>query len=316
MSDASAVMAATSADAWRWQAHVEVWVLVLGVLAMALYAVRVVGPKVVPHGRPVVTARQQGFFWAGLILLWVASDWPIHDIAEEYLFSVHMVQHLLLSLIVPPLFLLATPTWLARLVVPEGSRVDRVIGQLARPVVAGFLFNLVVAVTHIPSVVNASIESGPLHYAVHVLVVSSAFLMWTPVCGPFPERRMPMPGQMVYLFLMSILPTIPAAWLTFAEGTVYTGYDTPFRLWGVTLASDQQAAGMIMKVVAGFYLWGLIFTLFFRWAHRHAQADEAGITASEKDVLTWNDVEDEFRRIPPPPEPNPSSSPTTPASGT
>ena len=53
----SALIAATSADAWRWQSHVEVWVLVLGVLVMALYAVRVVGPKVVPHGRPVVTAR-------------------------------------------------------------------------------------------------------------------------------------------------------------------------------------------------------------------------------------------------------------------
>jgi putative membrane protein len=299
------IVAATSADAWRWQAHVEVWVLVLGVLALGLYAVRVVGPKVVPAGRPIVTARQKGFFWAGLLLLWVASDWPIHDISEEYLFSAHMVQHLLLSLVVPPLFLLATPTWLARLVVPEGSIADRWIRRLARPVVAGFIFNLVVAITHIPGVVNASIESGPLHYGVHVVVVASAFLMWTPVCGPFPELRMSMPGQMVYLFLMSVLPTIPAAWLTFAEGAVYSGYDTPFRLWGITVASDQQAAGLIMKLVGGFYLWGIIFSIFVRWAQRHAEADEAGITPSEQDVLTWGDVEDEFRRVAPPQESTP-----------
>jgi len=302
-----ALLAATSADAWRWQAHVEVWVLVAGVLALGIYAVRIVGPKVVPPGRPVVTRRQVGFFWAGLILLWLASDWPIHDVSEEYLFSVHMVQHLVLSLIVPPLFLLATPTWLARLVVPEGSTTDKWVSRLVNPIVAGLLFNLVVAVTHIPGVVNASIESGPLHYLVHTIVVASAFIMWTPVCGPFPEKRMAMPAQMVYLFLMSVLPTIPAAWLTFAEGAVYKAYDTPFRLWDVSLASDQQAAGLIMKLVGGFYLWGIIFTIFVRWAKRHAEADAAGLTVTEQDVLTWRDVEDEFLRIPPPPEPAPTS---------
>jgi putative membrane protein len=113
---------------------------------------------------------------------------------------------------------------------------------------------------------------------------------------------MSMPGQMLYLFLMSVLPTIPAAWLTFAEGAVYKGYDTPFRLWDITVASDQQAAGLIMKLVAGFYLWGIIFTLFLRWAKRHAEADAAGVTATEHEVLTWGDVEDEFRRLPPPQE--------------
>ncbi|MEL7210763.1 MAG: cytochrome c oxidase assembly protein [Actinomycetota bacterium] len=195
------VTAAQSADAWRWQAHIEVWVLVLGVLALGLYATRVIGPKVVPHGRPIVTRRQKGFFWAGLVLLWVASDWPIHDISEEYLFSIHMVQHLVLTMLVPPLFLLATPTWLARLIIPEGGTADRWMRRLTHPVVAGVLFNLTVAFTHIPAVVNASVETGPLHYAVHVLAVSSALLMWTPVCGPFPERRLSMPGQMLYLFL-------------------------------------------------------------------------------------------------------------------
>lgn len=307
---ASAIVGVTQAEAWRWQSHVEVWVLVLGVLALGLYAAKVIGPKVVPAGRPVVTRRQQGFFWLGLVLLWLSSDWPIHDIAEEYLFSVHMVQHLLLSLVVPALFLLATPTWLARLVVPEGGRADRVLRRLARPVVAGFIFNLVVAVTHIPGVVNASVESGPLHYGVHVLVVASAFLMWTPVCGPIPEWRMTIPGQMVYLFLMSVLPTIPAGWLTFAEGAVYSAYDTSFRFGGVSLASDQQAAGLIMKVVGGFYLWGIIFTMFVRWAKRHAEADEAGITATEAELLTWGDVEDEFRQMPPVVESSVGSPPT------
>ena len=134
------------------------------------------------------------------------------------------------------------------------------------------------------------------------MVVASAFLMWTPVCGPFPEMRMSMPAQMVYLFLMSVLPTIPAAWLTFADGAVYSGYDRTFRLWDITVASDQQAAGLIMKLVGGFYLWGIIFSLFVRWAARHAQADAAGVTPTEQEVLTWGDVEAELSRVPAPEE--------------
>jgi len=294
------MLAAASADAWRWQAHVEVWVLVGSVIGLGWYAARVIGPKVVPPGREPVTRRQKGFFAAAVSLLWLASDWPVHDIAEEYLYSVHMVQHLLLTFVVPALFLLATPTWLARLVVPEGSRVEAIVRRLARPVVAGLIFNVVVALSHVPVVVDATVETGPPHYLAHVVIVASAFLMWLPVCGPFPELRLSLPGQMVYLFVMSILPTIPAAWLTFAEGTVYSSYDTPFRLWGVTVADDQQAAGLIMKLVGGFYLWGIIFSLFFRWSARHQAADEVGVTPSERDVLLWHDVESEFDRLGPP----------------
>ena len=70
------------------------------------------------------------------MLLWVAADWPVHDIGEQYLYFVHMIQHLLLTLVVPPVMLLATPEWLARLVVGEG-RVDRCVHRMARPVPAG-----------------------------------------------------------------------------------------------------------------------------------------------------------------------------------
>ena len=114
------MLLAAGADFWRWQPHPEVWVLVGGVAALAVYALRVVGPKVVPAGQPVVTRAQLAWFGLGLVLLWVASDWPIHDIGEEYLFSVHMTQHMLLTYVVPPVMLLATPEWLARLVLGRG----------------------------------------------------------------------------------------------------------------------------------------------------------------------------------------------------
>ena len=98
-----------------FEPHPEVWLLV-GLLG-AGYAIAVVrvGPRLVRPGEPRSSRRCR---WsasrAGLLAIWVASDWPIHDLGERYLFSVHMVQHLVYSIIAAPLLLLGTPTWLAR----------------------------------------------------------------------------------------------------------------------------------------------------------------------------------------------------------
>ena len=298
-------MTTAAVSAWRWQPHPEVWLLLAGAVALGIYAVRVVGPKVVSPGEPVITRRQIGFWTTGLVLLYVASDWPLHDIAEEQLYSAHMLQHLLITFVVPPLLLLGTPTWLARLVVGD-QVVGRWVRRLAHPVVAGVLFNGLIALTHWPALVNASVENGALHYSVHLAVFTTALLMWTPVCGPLPELRLSLPGQMVYLFTMSIIPTIPAAWLTFAEGAVYSAYDHPDRLWGIGVAADQQAAGVLMKIGAGFFLWTLITVLFFRWAYRHMEADRLGSTPTERELLTWDDVEKEFERLGPAPSEDPA----------
>lgn len=286
-----------------YQAHPEVWVLVAGLVALGWFAVHVVGPKAVRDGSPIVRRRNVGWFAAGVLVLWAASDWPIHDIAEERLFSVHMAQHLLLSYVAAPLFLLATPTWLARLLVGR----SRIVALLARPVVAGVLFNAVVVFTHWQNVVNGSVANPAVHYGLHTLLVASSLLMWLPVCGPVPELRLSLPAQMIYLFLMSIVPTVPAAWLVFAEGAVYSAYDIPERLWGLSVTDDQQIAGVLMKLVAGFYLWGLIIVLFFKWAARNEKANKAGRTLTEREILTWDDVKDEL--VPP------SSSPVTPSTG-
>jgi putative membrane protein len=278
----------------RFQLHPEVWVLVAALVAMAVYAVRVIGPKVVPAGEPVVTRRQIGWFAAGVAVLWLASEWPMHDVAEERLYSVHMVQHVLLSYAVPPMFLLAMPTWLARLVVGEG----RWLRHLCHPVAAGVLFNVVTVFLHWQNVVNASVENGAVHYGLHLLLVFASLLMWMPVCGPVPELRLSLPGQMIYLFAMSIVPTVPAGWLTFAEGAVYSAYDIPERLWGLSVTSDQQLAGLVMKLVAGFYLWGLIVVLFVKWAKANMEADRAGRSLRDRQILTWDEVERELTQAP------------------
>jgi putative membrane protein len=284
----------------RWEAHLEVWLLLAGVIGLGLYATRVVGPAAVPDGEPVVTGRQRFFFWAGVLVLWLASDWPVHDVAEQHLYAVHMVQHFLLTFVVPPLFLLAVPTWLARLVLGKDGPVVTWIRRFSRPIVAGVVFNGVVVFTHWPTVVDLSIQSGPFHYLIHLVVVAAALLMWMPVCGPIPEWRMSMPGQMLYLFLMSIVPTVPAAWLTLAENPVYDAYDHANRLWGIGVVDDQQAAGLFMKLGGGIYLWTIIAVMFFRWAGRNEQADRERRRLTERELLTFAEVEREFDRLGPP----------------
>lgn len=259
---------------WAWVPRPTVWFLVLSLTALYWYAIRRIGPRAVRPGEVVVTGAQLAWFGAAMVTLWLASDWPLHDIGENFLYSAHMVQHLLLSLVLPPMALLATPTWLARLVVGRG-RAYAVVRRLARPLVATLVFNAIVVFQHWPAVVTASVSNGAVHYAVHVLVVSSAVVMWLPVAGPLPELRPSLPVQLVYLFAQSIIPTVPAGWLTFAESTVYKVYDRPFRLWNITAAEDQQIAGMLMKIIGGFYLWGVIGVLFVRFATRHVADDRA-----------------------------------------
>ncbi|HEX7120318.1 MAG TPA: cytochrome c oxidase assembly protein [Longimicrobiales bacterium] len=257
-----------AADPWRWQAHPGVWLLVAGIIALGLYATRVIGPKVVPAGTPVVTRRQRTWFVLAVVLLYVSADWPMHDIGENHLYSVHMVQHMLMAFMVPPLFLMATPQWLARLVVSDAGAASRWIRRLARPVPAAVLFNGLTALLHWEEVVRLSVENGAFHYSMHVLLFGSALLMWVPVVGPLPEMRISLPAQMIYLFLQSVIPTVPGAWLTFANNPVYEVYDRAYRLWGVGVIDDQQAAGAIMKILGGFYLWTIITVLFFKWASR------------------------------------------------
>jgi putative membrane protein len=259
---------APDANPFQWQPHPEVWLLVAAVIALGFYVVKVVGPKAVEPGQPIVTRRQVGWFWSGVVVLWVASDWPLHDLAENYLYSLHMLQHLLLTFVMPPMFWLATPEWLARLVIPPDRRSYALLRRAANPIVAWLIFNAVVLASHAPLVVNTSIAVGPFHYSVHLALVSTAVLMWIPVCGPWPELRLQPLGQCIYLFTMSILPTVPAAWLTMADSPVYSAYDHLPRLWGISVLDDQTYAGLIMKLGDAAFLWALIINIFFRWARR------------------------------------------------
>ena len=236
-----------------WHTHPSVW-LVLGASAVA-YLVAVRRHRVVA-GEPHDRRRRTTLFSIGMACLWLGADWPVHDLAEGYLYSVHMAQHLLFTLVAPPLLIAGMPAWMWRDILrPRWLFVA--FRFLTRPVVALILFNGLLLFTHWPEVVDASVRSELTHFTLHVLLVGSAIVMWWPVMSPLVELPAALPpAQMMYLFAQSLAPTIPASFLTFGHTLLYPVYGTFPRIWGISALNDQLIAGLEMKLIGGFILWG------------------------------------------------------------
>jgi putative membrane protein len=274
------------APALQWHIHPDVWLLMLGLIGGYVVLTRRWGAVDAPNPAHPVPVRKQASFFLGIGLMWLVSDWPIHEIAEDYLLSVHMVQHLVYTLVAPPLILMGFPKWfLRRLLAPKW--LNKVVRAVTRPLIALIVFNAVIAISHWPALVDLALRYELVHFAVHVVLVATALAMWWPVVAPLPEfPRLSDPGKMIYLFGQSILPTVPASFLTFADAPIYTFYENAPRLWGISVVGDQQVAGLIMKIGGGLLLWSVIAVLFFKWS-----AKEEAQTSEE---LAWEDFEAEL----------------------
>ncbi|MPZ88467.1 MAG: hypothetical protein GEU81_10405 [Nitriliruptorales bacterium] len=270
----------------RYQPHPDVWLLVVAVYGAYLYALSAWGPKLAPGRRPA-TRGQITCFTLGIGAIWIAGDFPVHDLAEGYLYSVHMLQHMAFQFIAPPLLILGTPGWLLRRLLSP-ARVAATWRVMTRPLVALVVVNAFVAVQHTPAFVNATVTNGFLHLLAHVAVVGFSVIMWWPVLSPLPEfPHLPYPGRMAYLFAHSIVPTVPASFLTFTSSPLYETYASFPRLVEVLdPVADQQLAGLLMKILGGLILWGVIAVLFFRWS----QEEETG----GPDILYWRDLEQDL----------------------
>ena len=261
-----------------WHPHWDVWAVLFVFGFGYAYAVRRIGPHMNLTG-PIVTGRQVGAFTIGLILMWIVSDWPIHDIAEQHLFMFHMVEHMTLGLVVPPLLIVGTPVWMLRAVLAN-RYVLPVLRPLVVPVVAFFLFDLTLVGIHWPQAVNLMVTSTLAHFLIHTLLFAVSIVMWLPVLSRIPELpRLSAPAGMLYLFVHSLLPTIPASFLTFGKEPLYPVYAAAPRLWGIDAITDQTVAGLIMKLGGGAIIWSVIVVMWFRW-----YADEQRLNALEQQL--------------------------------
>jgi len=174
-----------------------------------------------------------------------------------------MVQFLLVTLIAVPLLMCGVPVWLqAELAHPLAAP----LAKLSAPV-ALIGFQVVLVTTHLPTVVGAYTSNTLVHFGLHVLWVFSAILFWLPVLGQRPVYQpLSHPAKAAYLIAATILPTIPAAFLTWANTPLYDSYAAAPRVWGISPLDDLQLAGVVMKVGGGTILWAYILWFFGRWA--------------------------------------------------
>lgn len=212
-------------------------------------------------------------FSGGLLLLWIAADWPVGALAAGYLLSVKTAQLLVFLLIAPPLMLLGTPRWLLRRVL-RGATAFRVARFLTRPLAPLILYNVVLASVHLPPVVDGFGTTQLGSFTVDIALVLTGFVFWWPALGRLPELQpMSHPGRIGYLMLAIFLPTVPASFFTFADYPIYALYELAPRVGGFGAVADQQVAGLLMKLGGGFILFGTMSVMFFRWHAAETRAD-------------------------------------------
>jgi putative membrane protein len=253
---------------WAWSLHPSV-LLGTGLLG-ALYFYGI-GPlrRRYSWGPPASPAQILSFCTALLVLL-VSLNGPVHDLSDYYLFWVHMVQHLVLTLILPPLLLAGIPGWLLRpLVVRRG--VYSVARALTRPWVAALLFSASIALWHLPPFYDLMMRRHGVHIFTHLMFMVTATLMWWPVMSRVPELP-PLPPSlgMLYLFLVAIPMQVVGALITFADQVLYPWYAVAPRTWGISPLDDQQLGGLLMWIPGNLWMFAAIGVLFFQWSREDA----------------------------------------------
>jgi putative membrane protein len=226
--------------------------------------------------------RRVAAFAGALVVIFVALNGPLHNLSDSYLFSAHMAQHLVLTLLFPPLLLYGTPTWVARPILKPGW-VTALARAVTRPVPAAALFTAPIVLWHIPRFYEAALRDHNLHIVQHLVFLVTAVVMWWPILSPVPELpRLPYPAQMLYLFLLGIPMSVTGALITLSDGVLYPFYAAAPRVWGNDWSTlvDQQVGGLLMWVVGGLVLWGAMTVVWFRWA----ASEESGERSPESGV--------------------------------
>jgi putative membrane protein len=214
-------------------------------------------------------ARRPWFFGVGVALLWIATDWPVGALGAGYLSSIHMLQFLVYTLGAAPLIMLGTPDWMVRpLVLRLG--VFGAVRRLARPLVAGIAYNLLLISTHAPFTVDLLRTNQLGSMVLDVAWLVCGFILWLPILSPLRELRHPSPpAQCIYLFITTaVVAMVPGAILTFSSFPLYSAYEIAPRVGDIASIEDQQAAGVLMKVATMLLTWVVIFAIFIRWATR------------------------------------------------
>ncbi|PYO74590.1 MAG: cytochrome c oxidase assembly protein [Gemmatimonadetes bacterium] len=249
--------------AWdRWNVHLSV---AAGLALLGGLYVYLGGLRSAP--------RHVASFVGALVVLFLALNGPLHNLSDSYLFSAHMAQHLLLTLVFPPLLLYGTPAWVVRPLL--GPRWIMAVARVAtRPLMAAIIFSAPIVIWHVPVLYEAALRHHNLHIVQHLVFLSTAVIMWWPVLSPIPELpRAQHLVQLLYLFLLGIPMSVTGALITLSDSVLYPFYATAPRVGGLSPLDDQQIGGLLMWVLGGLMLWIVMTVIWFRWSFWDARGD-------------------------------------------
>jgi putative membrane protein len=256
----------------RWEIPTEIPVGLAALLLAYVLGLGPLRPVEARHAR--VRPGQVAAFVGALAVLFLALTGPLADLAGRFLFSAHMVQHLILTLAVPPLLLHGTPGWLLARILSW-----RLVGSPARvvtrPLIALAIFSVVLIGWHLPALYNLALASIPAHIAMHLTFLSASILGWWPLMSPVAELpALARPLKLFYIFVIGMPMLVVAALVTMTDQVLYPHYAAAPRLWGMSPLEDQRLGGIIMWVPAH-VVWIVPFTIiFFRWAREEPDEDD------------------------------------------
>jgi putative membrane protein len=222
------------------------------------------------------------FFATGALVGLVALVSPIDTGGDEYLFSLHMVQHLLLMMVAPPLCLLGIAGIRAPHSGPPGA-LRRAWAVLVHPWSATLIFSTVLLVWHIPALYDATLTTEPIHVFEHLSFIAVGVLFWWPIVDPMRGRdaqRWVSPFTKIAMLVASgIPPTVLGLIFTIAPHAFYDFYVRAPRLWGLSPVVDQQLAGVVMFGAGNLIYFAAVVAVFWRVfgdpAHDEEEAQRA-----------------------------------------
>ncbi len=237
-----------------WHPHYDVWALIFSLIIFFEYTT----------DNSYLKKEKRKFWYSGLLILWIFTDWPIHDIGEKYLFSVHSLEHLVLAFVSPPLLLLGMHS--AQKKVISIKPFTSLLKFTSQPLVAFILFNTVMVGMHWSLIVNLMVTNTIFHFFIHSFMLLVSLNMWVPVIGFTDDiKKLGSPAKIGYLFLQSLLPTIPASFLAFGTEPLYSAYVGIDQVFNISTIDDQTLAGVILKLGGGLILWSFILVIWMKW---------------------------------------------------
>jgi cytochrome c oxidase assembly factor CtaG len=206
----------------------------------------------------------QAVAFAGCILvLLIAVVSPIDRLGEDYLFSAHMVQHILLGDLAPLLFLLSLSRVIMRPATRRLHAIERKLGRFAHPAAFIAAWLALIYVWHIPAMYDAALEHPTLHGLEHATFFTAGMLLWWPLIQPVPMRhRLEGLQGLLYVFAAKASLGVLGLYLTWSTSVAFDYYNQVPRIWGLTAIGDQNVGGAIMMVEQALVLM-LVFCLLF-----------------------------------------------------